>query len=272
MWCFLEGVFGGKNMDSKGKCFVIMPISDPNGYEDGHFKMIYEDVFCPAIEQAGYTPFRADDSFASNLIQEKIVREIIESPMALCDLSTRNPNVLFELGIRQAFDLPVVLVQEEGTERIFDIGNINTLNYDKNMQYRKIVEAQENIKSAIIETENPTNGVNSIIKLLQVSKAQMPDQPNMTELDEIKMLINSMRNEVEAIRNEVKIQERIQTVWYDDKPYGRESQDIYRDKNTRTIVLEKRNLEDNKYSNRGKINLTKVKNNKDLEQKVIIEK
>ena len=216
-----EGLWEGLIVsDNKGKCFVIMPISDPDGYEKGHFKMIYEDVFSPAIKQAGYTPFRADDSNASNLIQEKIVREIIESPMALCDLSTRNPNVLFELGIRQAFDLPVVLVQEEGTKRIFDIGNINTLDYDKNMQYRNVIQVQEKIKNAIIETENPSNGVNSIIKLLKVAKAQIPDQDNMTELDEVKMLINSVRNELEGIREDAKKQARGSSLIVESmKPY-----------------------------------------------------
>ena len=103
-----------------------MPISDPEGYNEGHFKCVYEDILKPAIENAGYEAFRVDEKKSSNMIQVSIIDEIISAPMAICDLSTRNPNVLFELGIRQAFDLPVVLVQEENTPRIFDIANINT--------------------------------------------------------------------------------------------------------------------------------------------------
>ena len=52
----------------------------------------------------------------------------------------KNPNVLFELGIRQAFDLPVVLIQEENTPRIFDISSINTLDYRKELIYREVIE------------------------------------------------------------------------------------------------------------------------------------
>lgn len=40
--------------EEKERCFVIMPISDPEEYEDGHFKNVYEDIFKPAIEAAGY--------------------------------------------------------------------------------------------------------------------------------------------------------------------------------------------------------------------------
>lgn len=40
----------------KGMCFVIMPISDPEDYEEGHFKRVYDDIFATAIREAGYTP------------------------------------------------------------------------------------------------------------------------------------------------------------------------------------------------------------------------
>lgn len=131
----------------KEKCFVIMPISDPDGYETGHFKRVYEDIFYPAIEISGFIPFRADDSNAASLIQLEILKKLIDSPMAICDLSSRNPNVLFELGIRQAFDKPIALVQECNTPRIFDISSINTIEYRKERVYHEVLEDQQkNIK------------------------------------------------------------------------------------------------------------------------------
>lgn len=187
----------------KGMCFVIMPISDPEDYEEGHFKRVYDDIFATAIREAGYTPKRADDENSSTMIQANIVKDIINAPMAVCDLSTRNPNVLFELGIRQAFDLPVVLVQEKGTARIFDIASINTIDYDKNMGYRNVLETQKKITASIGSTEDKEKGVNSIIKLLKITKANMPEDQGMTEMDELRMLMYSMRNEMEEIRREM---------------------------------------------------------------------
>lgn len=157
--------------DNKGMCFVIMPISDPDGYDKGHFESVYKDIFAPAIEKAGYTPHRVDEDASSGLIQAKIIENLINAPMAICDLSTRNPNVLFELGIRQAYDKPVVLVQESGTERIFDINGISCIDYDPSLIYRSVLDSQEKIANAIQETEkNPQ--YNSLITALSIPEAQ----------------------------------------------------------------------------------------------------
>ena len=184
--------------ESKNKqCFVIMPISDPKDYEAGHFKSVYEDIFIPAIEDAGYTPKRADDDKSSSMIQVNIIRDIIDSPMAICDLSSRNPNVLFELGIRQAFDLPVVLVQEEGTPRIFDISTINTIDYGKELLYRKVINDREKIKEAILQTRDNDKGINSIVKLLGKEPAKYKEG-----IDD-NALIFTMSNQIQNILNKL---------------------------------------------------------------------
>lgn len=189
-------------MENREKCFVIMPISDPDGYEKGHFKYVYEDVFKPAIENAGFYPKRADDDGSSSLIQVNIIRDIIEAPMAICDLSSRNPNVLFELGIRQAFDLPVVLVQEEGTPRIFDISTINTIDYRSALIYREVMEDREKISKAIKATKDNTSGVNSIIRLLEIGKAEMDNEKSPSELDDIKMMLFALSNQMNNLRKQ----------------------------------------------------------------------
>lgn len=189
-------------MENREKCFVIMPISDPDGYEKGHFKCVYEDVFKPAIENAGFYSKRADDDGSSSLIQVNIIRDIIEAPMAICDLSSRNPNVLFELGIRQAFDLPVVLVQEEGTPRIFDISTINTIDYRSALIYREVMEDREKISKAIKATKDNTSGVNSIIRLLEIGKAEMDNEKSPSELADIRMMLFALSNQINNLRKQ----------------------------------------------------------------------
>lgn len=184
--------------ESKDKqCFVIMPISDPKDYESGHFRSVYEDIFIPAIKEAGYVPKRADDDKSSSMIQVNIIRDIIDSPMAVCDLSSKNPNVLFELGIRQAFDLPVVLVQEEGTPRIFDISTINTIDYGKELLYRDVINDREKIKEAILQTRDNTKGINSIVRLLGKEPAK-----NKDGIDD-KALLFMMSNQIQNIINKL---------------------------------------------------------------------
>lgn len=89
-----------------------MPIGDTDGYDKGHFTHVYDDIIKPAVELTEFTPRRADEVKETNFIHLDILTKLIEAPIAICDLSSRNPNVLFELGIRQAFDKPVVLIQK----------------------------------------------------------------------------------------------------------------------------------------------------------------
>lgn len=183
-------------------CFVIMPIGELDIYPKDHFRQVYEDIFIPAIEKAGYKYKRADDDKASNMIQVNVIKDIVKAPMAICDLSTRNPNVLFELGIRQAFDLPVVLVQEKGTPRIFDISTINTIDYGKELSYREVLKDVDAIANAIISTKDTSKGINSVIKLLELSKANI-SETKMTSDNEDKLMLYNILNKLSTLESKV---------------------------------------------------------------------
>lgn len=194
-------------------CFAIMPISDVSTHPTGHFSHVYNNIIKPACEKAGYTASRADEVKAANLIQLDILRKLIDAPVAICDLSTRNPNVLFELGIRQAFDKPVVLIQEEGTQPIFDISGLRYLSYSKDMKYHEVLKIQEELSNAILETlkeHKLKNNVNSIVNLLALkSPAKLPELKENKESLAIEALLSEIRNlrtEVQSIKNNKKPQ------------------------------------------------------------------
>ena len=178
-------------------CFVIMPIGEYTTAYYNHFLEVYEDIFTPAIQRAGYIPMRADEEKACNVIQCDIIQKIIESDVVLCDLSNKNPNVLYELGIRQAFDKPVVLVQEENTDRIFDISIIRTIDYDKNLNQRKVKENIETISKAIIETSKQTKGINSIIKFINVENKIR----ETTDRESTNVLLNAILNRIQDLED-----------------------------------------------------------------------
>ena len=163
--------------NGKPECFIIMPIGDPDGYAKGHFQHVYEDLVTPACIMAGYTSTRADEVKQTNLIHLDVLQKLIESPMAICDLSSRNPNVLFELGLRQAFDKPVVLIQEIGTPKIFDIAPLRYTEYRKERVYHEVLEDQKSISQAICATRDAKKeSINSIVKLLSITKpASLPE-------------------------------------------------------------------------------------------------
>lgn len=168
-----------EEMTKLKECFIVMPISDVDGYPKGHFRHVYENIIYPSCEMAGYQAVRADEVKATNLIHLDILKKLIDAPIVICDLSARNPNVLFELGIRQAFDKPVVLIQESGTPKIFDIAPLRYLEYSKEMRYHEVLRSQSELKDAILATaaaDGDAGNVNSIVKLLALNKpAKIPE-------------------------------------------------------------------------------------------------
>jgi hypothetical protein len=190
--------------DAVPECFVLMPIADHSDYPDGHFRKVYEDIFQPACNKAGYKAIRADDVLQTNFIHLDILQKLIDSPMAICDLSSRNPNVLFELGLRQAFDKPTVLVQNIGTPKIFDISLFRYTEYDKELKYRDVLSAQNAIAESIIATREATekgDGINSIVRIMSLVKpAALTDNPE----DESIGLLQLIRAEMSDLRSQIK--------------------------------------------------------------------
>ncbi len=192
-------------------CFIIMPISDPDGYVKGHFKHVYQDIIRPACQQAGFSPLRPDEVKQSNLIHLDILQKLLEAPMAICDLSARNPNVLFELGLRQAFDKPVALIQEIGTPQIFDISPFRYTEYRKERIYHEVLVDEKAIATAVNDTfESHCKGrdINSIIKLLALSRpAIVPEigSPEATvDLQQIILSeLSQIRNELRSVRQDI---------------------------------------------------------------------
>src|SRR5215204_7740087 len=83
-----------------------------------------------------------------------------------------------QLGLRQAFDKPVVLVQESGSEPLFDIAPLRITAYRREMLCREVLEDQEAVAAAVIATREAAldaKSVNSIVRLLGLThSASLP--------------------------------------------------------------------------------------------------
>lgn len=186
-------------MPKKEKCFVMMPFTTPDLYKDtNHFDKIYNQIFVPAIEKAGYEPYRVDENKICDSIIEKIFDAVQTCSMALCDLSNKNPNVLYELGLRQAYDMPVVLVQDDITERIFDVSGISTVTYKNHRLVENVNEAIEAISEAIIQTKEGKE--NTLAKIVKAKSANF-ESIEVTGTDNINIILNTILNDIKDIKN-----------------------------------------------------------------------
>jgi len=126
--------------------------SDMEGYDNGHFSRVYNHLIKPACEDSGYKPIRADEVASSNYIVIDILTKIVESDLVICDLSGKNPNVLYELGIRQAFNLPTVLIKDNKTDKIFDIQGLRYTEYSQSLRVDTVRQQIKSISKSIKET------------------------------------------------------------------------------------------------------------------------
>lgn len=155
-------------------CFILMPIADQDGYDKGHFMRVYQHLIKPACEKAGFKPVRADDEVKTNYIVIDVIKKIIESDIVICDLSAKNPNVLYELGIRQAFNKKSVLIKDNKTNRIFDIQGLRTIDYDENLRIDEVQKSINSIAKTLKETsESQAKDINSLIQLLSIKPAEI---------------------------------------------------------------------------------------------------
>lgn len=177
--------------ESIKECFVIMPISNNSNYPDGHFDRVYNYLIAPACELAGFKPIRADEINNTNYIALDIIKRIINSDMAICDLSSQNPNVLYELGIRQAFNKPITLIKDKLTKRIFDIQGFRDFEYDTNLRVDNIEKEVECIAELIKNTyESQGKEINSLTTLLSLSPAKLQENKEISV--DTELILNSI--------------------------------------------------------------------------------
>lgn len=104
-------------------CFVMMPF--------GHwFDTYYKELFAPAIKEAGMEPMRADELFSTGTVIEQIWEQIQKSKILLADLTGKNANVFYELGLAHAAQKPVVFTSASLDDVPFDLRHLRVIIYD----------------------------------------------------------------------------------------------------------------------------------------------
>ncbi len=138
----------------KIKCGLIMPISPIDGCTMEHWgevKSILVEATC-SITNYDITTTIVSEADDVGIIQKRIVQNIYNADIVICDVSCKNPNVMFELGMRLAFDKPTIIVKDDKTNYTFDTGVIEHLEYPRDLRFTKIVEFKKLLAKKIIST------------------------------------------------------------------------------------------------------------------------
>jgi hypothetical protein len=141
----------GTGGTSELSCGLIMPISSLDGCHADHWSEV-KTIIVEAVDSIGIPRFRTrlvSDADESGVIQKRIVQNLYSSDIVVCDVSGKNPNVMFELGLRLAFDKPAVIVKDDQTDYSFDTAVIEHIPYPRDLRFASIVEFKKKLAGKV---------------------------------------------------------------------------------------------------------------------------
>ena len=126
------------------QCLIFMPTSEPAGYAPGHFGRVYDYVIVPACRLAGFWPEKADNL---NNSSADFIKNLIESEIAVFDLTTNDVHTMYALATRQSLNLPTVLVKDG--KSLLPFYSQDAVEYDDSLRIDTVQKATEAIGTAL---------------------------------------------------------------------------------------------------------------------------
>lgn len=140
-----------KTESTRLKCGIIMPISSIEGCSESHWVDVME-IITSCVEEADFEANIVSNADDVGVIHKRIVQNLYDNPIVVCDVSCRNPNVMFELGMRLAFDKPTIIIKDDKTSYSFDTSSIEHIEYPRDLRFNKIKEFKAKLSEKIKST------------------------------------------------------------------------------------------------------------------------
>lgn len=214
----------------KLKVGLIMPISHTEGYPVGHWGDVRK-----IIEEAlsEFKDYKVEVSMVSEaedstLIQKTIIQRIYSDDIVIVDVSSKNPNVMFELGVRLAFDRPFILLKDDSTDYVFDISSIYHINYPRDLRYKDIVDMKNQLKMKLDATYKKSLKEESMylkdFGTFKVANLQSTELPMM---DYLQKMFSDVKREIREVKPK-KVESKLTHQFYDEQRNKKEK--ILRDR------------------------------------------
>lgn len=181
------------NEKIKDSCFVIMPFGS-------YYDTYYDEIYKPAIEKCDLIPTKADDIYRPGTIVQDIWNYTKQAKIVLADLTGKNPNVFYELGLAHSLAKPAILISNTMDDVPFDLRALRVITYDKN-QPNWGVSLNSTIQKSIKETiKSP---ISSVLPAFINSRDMEKTTISISERDflELKKDLELLKHELMRVRN-----------------------------------------------------------------------
>lgn len=181
-------------------CFVIMgfgkkkdPISNRTIDLDSTFKKIIK----PAVTKCGYKCIRADEILDSGLIDRSMYALLYCAELVIADISTHNPNAIYELGVRHTFKpYSTIIIKEDECNIPFDFNHNRMLSYKHLGNEISKNEAKKSVKDLCALIDKVSN--NPIVDSPLYTFIPKIKQPVLSEED-LQEIIGDLSNKENTV-------------------------------------------------------------------------
>ncbi|HEX8144056.1 MAG TPA: TRAFs-binding domain-containing protein [Pyrinomonadaceae bacterium] len=157
------------------RCFVVMGFGIKTDYATGRqldLNKSYRLLIKPVVEERGLVCVRADEIRHSGIIDVPMYQELLTADVVIADLSTANPNALYELGIRHALrPQTTIVISESKLPYPFDLNHVvitgythlgDAIDFDEVVRFRQVLG---NTLDAVLQEKNTDSPVYTFLKL-----------------------------------------------------------------------------------------------------------
>ena len=150
----------------ENSCFVVMPF-------DSLYQTEYEKTIQPTLEELNIKCIRGDEIYSQQRIMDDIWNSIRSCRFVIAELTGRNPNVLYEVGLAHAIGKPVIIMTRRAEDVPFDLKDLRYLFYDINDPHwgENLKKGLKTLIQKVIENPSIENYLSGISK---IDKAEFP--------------------------------------------------------------------------------------------------
>ena len=164
---------------------------------------IYGFIVKPTVEDAGLEPYRADLDLSPGAITPKMLSELLGARVVIADLTGRNPNVFYELGITHSFARPLISIADSSKllpfdakdERVIELGEYpeTGLAYAQGEQAK--ASLQVSLKMVLDDKYEPPSPLRELAATRSVDQLA-PENPLAAEMAQIRETLEQIRTRV----------------------------------------------------------------------------
>lgn len=132
--------------------------------EDGreyNLNLSYEKIIKPTLNKMNIEFIRADEIMMAEIIDESMYRLLLCADLVVADITTLNPNALYELGVRYALKpYSTIIISDKSTKFPFDLNHLRIFTYEHNGTYicdKECIRLQKSLCVVITNIQNSSN-------------------------------------------------------------------------------------------------------------------